>query len=233
MSFAFIGCKTEFYLSLHHHFLEKKDQLHFYRSVDLLLNETLIESFDALLIDYDSFPSSYNRKLVQCLKTIYPSIPIVFFFGKKVKTKDMFLPLKGIDFLKKELSMNDIILKIYHFSVKKRIDKTLYMDIGKDYIFDIHSLILYYKNTAQPLTDKEITFLLLLIRNPGKFMTIDEIAQEVYSDNATIKHVAIRSFIMRLRNKLNGEIIETYPRLGYRLKSLSKLNLAPKGIYDK
>lgn len=218
MNFAFIGKITEFYLSLHCHFLEKNHHIQIYTTVDALLNETFTNKFNALIIDYNSYPSAYNHKLVQFLKVIYPDIPIFIFID--ANTTNLF-SLDSIDCIEKTLPIEEIMQKICMTHVQMEAIKSPLIHLGKDYIFDIQSSLLYYKNVIQPLTKKEVVFLQILIRRGKEFTALQDILQLIYP-NKIIKDVAIRSVIMRLRKKLKEEIIETYPGYGYRLKALSE-----------
>ena len=232
MTFAFIGCKTDFYLSLHNHFLEKNDQLRIYTTVDALLNETFMDSFNALIIDYDSHPSSYNVKLVHFLKFMYPDIPVLVLVTHDTDTMNQLLSSGLIICIQKTLPTDKLSHTIYNSSLKKRVAKNSQVAIGEDYVFDMNTSILYYKNIAQRLTNKEMAFLQLLIKNGGNFISLSDIGRLLYADNLGTKDVAIRSIIMRFRKKLKEDIIETFPRFGYRLKP-SALMSTQRDKYDK
>lgn len=222
MNFAFIGKITEYYLSLHYHFLEKNHPVQLYTTVDALLNENFTHGFNALIIDYDSYPSAYNRKLVQFLKTIYPDIPIYVLINETTSATKILFSLDIIDCIEKTLPTEEIISRICTTHIKSEAITSSLIHLGKDYVFDIRSSVLRYKNIALPLTKKELAFLHLLIKNGDEFTTLEDIAHSLYPNDAKIKAVAVRSLIMRLRKKFNEDIIETYPRYGYRLKKLSE-----------
>jgi DNA-binding response OmpR family regulator len=221
MTFAFIGKITDFYLSLHYHFLEKNHHIQIFTTVDALLNETFSYHYNALIIDYDSYPSAYNQKLIQFLTILSPEIPIILLVNKKTNTTNKLLSSGIIDCLEKTLPIQEMIMHICDTSHIKAVppkQQTTTLQIGKDYEFDMQSSVLRYKKNVQPLMKKEIAFFHLLIKNGDEFTTLADIVCCLYPNESKIKDVAIRSLIMRLRKKLQEEIIETYPRYGYRLK---------------
>lgn len=219
MTFAFIGKITDFYLSLHFHFLEKNHHVQIFTTIDALLNETFNNKYNALLIDYDSYPSAYSHKLVQFLTIISPEIPIILLVNEKTNAIHLLLSMGVISCIEKTLAIQDIISDISDFSTKTILPKQqIILQIGKDYEFDMQSSVLRYKKNVQPLMKKEIAFFHLLIKNGNEFTSLEDIACFLYPNDSKSKDVAIRSLIMRLRKKLQEEIIETYPRYGYRLK---------------
>lgn len=225
MTFAFIGCKTDYYLSLHHHFIEKSNQLLIYPSSDAFLNETFIKHFRALIIDRDSHTFDHTLKLIRFFKILYSDIPIFVLLGQNTHQIETLISLGVHDCFQKTLSFQEIVTQIHNASMPTNSAIDLHIQIGNDYIFDMHTSILRYKNTVQPLTKRELPLLRFFIDNGDNYATLDDITRLVYHEDPTLKDVAIRSIIMRLRKKLKEDIIETYPRYGYRLKPLSKTML--------
>lgn len=222
MNFAFIGCTTDYYVLLHNHFTEKNNQFLIYTPIDALLNETFVDDFSALIIDYDSHTANYNLKLIQFLKIIYPNIPIFILISQNTMVETL-LSLGVVNCLEKTLPAKEIIEKIQNAFERITVVKELEVQIGKDYVFDISSLVLRYKNIPLPLTKNEITFIHYLIQNRDHYISLYDISHLIYPNSSIIKHVAIRSFLMRLRKKLKEDLIENFPRLGYRLKPLLEL----------
>lgn len=223
MNFAFIGCATDYYVSLQDHFAKMNNQFLIYTPIDALLNETFIDNCNAIIIDYDSHSSSYNLKLTQFLKVVYPNIPIFILISQNTSMAETLLSLGVVSCLEKTLPAKEIIEKIQNASERVTVVKELDVQIGKDYIFDMSSLVLRYKNIALPLTKNEITFIHYLIQNRDHYISLYDISHLIYPNSSIIKHVAIRSFLMRLRKKLKEDLIENFPRLGYRLKPLPEL----------
>lgn len=223
MTFAFIGKISDFYLSLHFHFLEKNHHIQTFTTVDALLNETFSYKYNALLIDYDSYPSAYNQKLIQFLTIISPEIPIILLVNEKTNAIHLLLSMGVISCIEKTVPIQDIISNISDFSTKTILPKQqTTVKIGKDYQFDMKSSVLRYINTVQPLTKKEKTFLQILIEMSDTFTSLENISHLMYPNSSDDKQLAIRSLVLRLRRNLHEDIIETYPRYGYRLKPLSK-----------
>lgn len=220
MTFAFIGKITDFYLSLNYHFLEKNHHIQIFTTVDALLNENFPHGFNALIIDYDAYPSAYNHKLVQFLKIIYPEIPIYILINKTTSNTKALFSLDIINCIEKMLPIEEIISKICAPHPNLLNKAPLYL--GTDYLFDIRSSVLHHKQIPVPLTKKEIAFLHLLVKNGVEFTTLTDIEHSLYPNSLKVQDVAVRSLVMRFRKKLKEEIIETYPRYGYRLKLFSK-----------
>ncbi len=94
-------------------------------------------------------------------------------------------------------------------------DKT-YIPIGYEYYFDKKNQELYYKDKQIKLTQKEKQFLSLLVDAKGEIVAFETMEYELW-DCMDISSSTLRTFLYRLRAKLDYQLIETVSMSGCRL----------------
>ena len=90
------------------------------------------------------------------------------------------------------------------------------VELGFDIIYNPDAKELFKDKLLIQLGNKEHEFLKLLISNPKKTFTKDEISQELWPLD-TICSSAIKSLVLRIRKKLCNELIVSVRNHGYRL----------------
>ncbi|MBN2869420.1 MAG: response regulator transcription factor [Campylobacterales bacterium] len=88
--------------------------------------------------------------------------------------------------------------------------------LGHDLFFDMATQELYQNGVAVSLGGKELDLLLLLMKQRHKTVTKDEISRALWPLDP-ICDSAIKNLILRIRKKLNAEIIVSVRGIGYRL----------------
>lgn len=88
--------------------------------------------------------------------------------------------------------------------------------LGHDLFFNMATQELYQNGVAVPLGGKELDLLLLLMKQRHKTVTKDEISRALWPLDP-ICDSAIKNLILRIRKKLNAEIIVSVRGIGYRL----------------
>jgi len=220
MNFAYIGSKSDLHLSLRARFDEKNDRLRLYTSLDSIIAESLQETCDAIVIDFDLYSFDYALRLIQCIRIFNPDIPI--FVVMVVYTPESAQKLFSIgvtDCYKKPSDLLEIVVRIRNHSFNTAINQQLsQIAIGEHYVYNTFFSTLTYKGNTQNFSKTESAFLRLLIENKDSFISPDDIAAYVYSDNDRVESTTIRSLVSRLRKKLHEDFIESAHGFGYRLK---------------
>jgi len=88
--------------------------------------------------------------------------------------------------------------------------------LGQGLFFNTATQELYQNDTIVPLGTKELDLLMLLIKKRSKTVTKDEISQALWPFDP-ICDSAIKNLILRIRKKLNTDIIISVRGIGYRL----------------
>jgi len=119
------------------------------------------------------------------------------------------------DYLKKpfelaelELRM-DSILKSFHFKE--------YIEFENDYKYDLNEKQLFKDKEAIILSKKQNEILYLLIKNRGRVLSFDTIADFIYEDALKDMHT-ISSHIRDIRKQIDFELIKNVRGVGYIIK---------------
>lgn len=78
---------------------------------------------------------------------------------------------------------------------------------------------LLYQQQKIPLTNKEFLLLKLLMSNPGRILSYQEICEQAWEEEGFCRHNLVEVYILKLREKLKFKkpsLIETVPGKGYR-----------------
>jgi DNA-binding response OmpR family regulator len=106
------------------------------------------------------------------------------------------------------------------YTISKAIKRTNKSDgliaLGKNLFYNFATKELYSNGELVTLGVKEQELLLLLIRNRHKTVTKDEIGKELWPLDP-ICESAIKNIVLRLRKKLNADIIISVRGIGYRI----------------
>ncbi len=124
------------------------------------------------------------------------------------------------------LGCNDYLKKpFYIYELEKKLELLCYKNsdiyLVGNYVFDIRLGQLFDENKNNvKLTKKELLLMVLLSKNPNKFICFEEIEQHVWEGRLT-NNENIRTLIKRIRVKLPSDAILSRSGLGYSLNLLS------------
>ena len=176
---------------------------------------------DIILMDINLGKSKDGIEIVEEIQT-FENIPIIYITAfsdentitRAIKTNPVSYLLKP--FKREELKSN-IMLGLYKNKViDKSTIKNEYRSLGNGYYFDNKSDKLFYNDLAIKLGSKEISLLKILIESKGEFVSFEELASRIWTNNA-ISDSTLRTLIYRLRGKLEYKVIESMPSLGCRI----------------
>ena len=97
------------------------------------------------------------------------------------------------------------------------LNKNLKNYIHKDVELDIEKYSVKIKGDNINLARKEFDLLKLLINQPGKVYTREEILNDVWGNDIHVVDRTIDVHINRLRDKLGQKFIETIKGIGYKI----------------
>jgi DNA-binding response OmpR family regulator len=92
------------------------------------------------------------------------------------------------------------------------------IELGNNYQFDKSRKVLIKNDETISLTKKELLFVSILIKNIGKFVSHEDIKEYVWTSK-NVTDVAIRTFIKRIREKTEKNLIKNISGLGYKINS--------------
>lgn len=118
------------------------------------------------------------------------------------------------DYIKKPFSMKEFVLRVK--SLLRRTSKTINSNVSyKSLTLDNSSKLCYIDGKEVALTKKEFDILYLLISNPGKVFSREEILQTIWEKNVYVVDRTIDVNINRLRKKLGEYESNIVTRQGY------------------
>ncbi len=121
------------------------------------------------------------------------------------------------DFIKKPIKPKLLISKVKSIMRRFSLNKSLKNYIHKDVELDIEKYSVKIKGDNINLARKEFDLLKLLINQPGKVYTREEILNDVWGNDIHVVDRTIDVHINRLRDKLGQKFIETIKGIGYKI----------------
>ena len=121
------------------------------------------------------------------------------------------------DFIKKPIKPKLLISKVKSIMRRFSLNKNLKNYIHKDVELDIEKYSVKIKGDNIKLARKEFDLLKLLINQPGKVYTREEILNDVWGNDIHVVERTIDVHINRLRDKLGQKFIETIKGIGYKI----------------
>lgn len=126
-----------------------------------------------------------------------------------------------------ELGCNDYLKKPFDLiELRYRIDQLIKnkcfasdenrIILHDNFTFDIQKNILYKKQKAIDLTQKESEVISFLIQNRGFYISIESLHENIW-DNKNIQYADIRMCIKRIRDKTDKNFIITKRFVGYKI----------------
>ncbi|MCG3661777.1 response regulator transcription factor [Aliarcobacter butzleri] len=186
-----------------------KDGLELYKlhSPDLIISDIKMPIMDGLSLAEKIRNDDYNT----------PIILLTNFNEKEYLLNAVNLSVDG--YILKPLEFNNLITTIKK-SLQRNLKNSEQFFLAEDLFFNFTTSELYYKNCVVHLGVKELELLKLLIENYPKTVTKDEIYSALWSYDE-ISESSIKNLILRIRKKIEQEIIVSVRGLGYRLEILN------------
>lgn len=181
-------------------------------------------SYDLIITDI-VMPSMNGIELVKNIYNVNSKQKIVVLSAHSEQHHLLELINLGIcKFILKPIDYDNFLETIFKLSLEIYNDKILNKNkpitstkLTDNLIWDINSKQLTYKNKSIKLTKKELLFIELLLKYPGKVFSKEEIINYVWSEIYEIEEqvVNLKNMISRLRKKIPQINIENNYAMGY------------------
>lgn len=188
----------------------------------LLLLEN--KEFDLVLLDL-MLPGLSGEEVLEKINESY-KIPIICVSAKDdIETKLELIRNGADDYLTKPFNNEELLVRV--FAVLRRYNKgNKHKESNilkfKDLALDSENHIVTLKGKNLELTVKEYKILELLMSNPKKVFTKQNIFESVWSEDYLIDEKAVTVHVSNLRNKLKHgeEYLKTVWGIGYKMQDL-------------
>lgn len=182
------------------------------------------ESFDLILLDL-MLPGLSGEKILTKINEQF-QIPVICVSAKDDLDTKLELIREGADdYITKPFNNEELIVRVG--AVLRRTNKSTAADRTnifqfKDLVLDSENHIVTIKGEPIELTVKEYSILELLISNPRKVFTKQNIFESVWSEKCIVDERVVTVHVSNLRNKLkHGEAyIKTVWGIGYKMQDI-------------
>lgn len=173
--------------------------------------------YDLLLLDIN-VPHLSGMELFEKLNSL-ENVPTTIFISANLDIEDITqaYELGASDYLKKPFHLKELALKINHIKKEQSAKAFVQVILSKHYRFSKEKQMLFYNNSVQRLTKKQLQIITLLAHNIGIVVDFDKFRSYVWNhepvDNATI-----RAEISRFRKTLKEDFILNVKGIGYKIE---------------
>ena len=179
------------------------------------------ETFDLVLLDL-MLPGLSGEEILDKINSL--QVPVICVSAKDDLETKLELMRKGADdYITKPFNNDELIVRIN--AVLRRTNRLAAKDDKhifkhKNLVLDSENHVVTIDNTVIELTVKEYGILELLIRNPRKVFTKQNIFESVWSEEYAFDERVVTVHVSNLRNKLiHGEdYIKTVWGIGYKMQ---------------
>ncbi|MFV0481133.1 MAG: response regulator transcription factor [Campylobacteraceae bacterium] len=168
---------------------------------------------DIILTDI-CMPNMNGVKLVKNIRTNNKKVPIVVLTAHTEKKYLLELvDLKIEKFLLKPITLDSLLEGLQICAKSINSERFLFVEYDK-YKFDFSNQIVMDEDKTVTITNKEATFLSLIIRKKGHIVPYQEIESVVWNDNS-MSSAALRTLVKNLRKKFDKDFIKNHSQSGY------------------
>ena len=161
-----------------------------------------------------SMPNLDGLKMTNEIRKISADVPIIILsaFSEKEKL------FKAIDmsvckYIVKPLDIDELLEVIS--DIANRFEKLQNVTLPMGYSYNLTKKELFFENRFISLTKKEQLFIDILVKNKETYTPNDELYKYVWDSKTT--GTTVRTFVQRLRNKTNKDLIVNVSGLGYKI----------------
>jgi DNA-binding response OmpR family regulator len=186
------------------------------------MKEAKKEEYDLILLDI-MLPYQGGEGILKEIRLI-SDIPIIIISAKNmVATKIDLLKLGADDYITKPFDLGEVAARVLtnlrRFQRQNKVNNVL---TYKEMELDIHKKSVMMNGMELELTATEYLILELLMQNPGKVFSKNNIYESIWKEEYLGDDNAVKTHMSNLRNKLKAanpdeEYVETVWGLGYRL----------------
>lgn len=185
------------------------------QDISLFLN---VHKIDLILMDWNLGKNDGLEIVKDMREQIAVSgIPIIMVSGNCETEKMIKALYEGVDsYVTKPYSVEFLMAKIVANLRKYRVNNEYKKLFIKNFLFDENALSVDFKGNKFVLTKKEFSILKLLVENPERTFTRDELNQ-IDCPAYPVSSRTVDTFIRHLRKKFDRNLIVTISKKGYKI----------------
>lgn len=181
-------------------------------ALDSLKNST----YDLLVLDIN-VPRISGLELLKELNNLEIVTPTIFISANiDIEDISQAFDLGACDYLKKPFHLKELGIRIDRIKKDQEIKSTQRMLLSSKYYFSKDNNVLFYNQTPQTLTKKQLQILTLLCENIGIIVDFEKFRSFVWN-NEPVDNATIRAEISRFRKSLKEDFISNIKGVGYKI----------------
>jgi two-component system response regulator QseB len=174
------------------------------------------EKYDLLVLD-NRLPDIEGIEMIKQIRKGGNQLPILMLTAcDEVEQKINGLDAGADDYLTKPFDMNELFARVRSL-LRRGGDKNPVLTAGALEMNTTTRCVRFNDTTVDDLTAKELSIIELLLRNKGRFITKERLAEGMYDLDHHIQSNTVEVYVSRLRRRFGKESIESFRGLGYRI----------------
>lgn len=178
-----------------------------------------LKAHDIVILDW-MLPDGQGIDFLRKTKERYPGRPVIMLTARTdVTDKVLGLELGADDYLTKPFEPRELAARI---RVQLRrgdgVEKSASEIRQGEIAIQLFERKVFYKDAEVALTKMEFDLLKLLVENPGKVFSRDELLNKVWGFESYPTTRTVDMHVLQLRQKIRDDLIETVRGIGYRFK---------------
>lgn len=168
---------------------------------------------DIIITDI-SMPNLDGLQMINEIRKHSLTIPIIVLsaFSEKEKLFQA-IDMSVCKYIVKPLDIDELLEVIS--DIANRFEKTQTVKLPMEYKYNITKKELFLNEKFISLTKKELLFIDILVKNKETYTPNEELYKYVWGNKTS--GTTVRTFVQRLRNKTNKDLIVNVSGLGYRI----------------
>lgn len=178
--------------------------------------------YDVVICDW-SLPDTTGLEIIRQYRSEQGTTPIIMLTGRgSVSDKEAGLDSGADDYLTKPFNMKELSARIRALLRRSTQQPSNVLKAG-DLVVDPGKYKVIRAGVEIQLLPREFALLEFFMRHPDEVFSAEALLQRVWHSESEATSDALRTCIKRLRQKIDfnedDSIIQTIPRVGYRLKA--------------
>lgn len=187
------------------------------KSYDEALNLAYESNFDLWIFDVKIIGGN-GFNLLKELRSSGRNTPCIFTTSLNTINDVQSGFLSGCDdYIKKPFELKELLLRVNNILKRTFVHKDDdFENVGDGLNFDMTQGVLYKDGEIVTMAKKQSKLLTMLLKNRDKFLTRDEIFNEIWEYDESPSELSLRVYIAELRKILGKERIVSQSKLGYK-----------------
>lgn len=175
-------------------------------------------TFDLMILDL-GLPDEDGLQVLTRMRRAGHDLPLLILTARdSVPDRVAGLQAGGDDYMLKPFDLRELIARV-HTLIRRSAGRAANRINHGALSFDPSSREAWLAGQPVELSRREQALLLVLLNNPGRVLSADQIKDAMYSFDDEVESNALNVHLHHLRRKLGNDIVETIRGAGYRLGS--------------